>query len=446
MARRKMTRRRFLAKTGAAAAGLAMVGLGAQCGATPEPTVTPVVVKEVATPAPPEVKGKLVFWAWDEPISELLKKGFEAKFPEATAEHEIISDYNNTFYTSLVAGAGLPDTAWIDSHTYQKLARTGQLMPLDDLLAPYKSDILEFLWKSGLWEGVQYGAPRRYAPEVLWYRKDRFEEAGIDPEEIDSWDDLIELGKLATDENDYMTCYSSTGFDYAWQSMLFGKDGTGFFDAEDNVVVNSDKNLAVTEKYLELGKSGVARPIELWTPDWYDAARTGQIACLVMPYWYGSEPRVEMPDTAGKWAIMRIPSLERGVKNASTWQGAMFWVIPTKAKNKDLGWKFIEYTTFDYEDEFMQESMDREFILPAYVKFLEIDYFWKDAMDFFGVNLRREAHELALGAPVNYMPPEYNECVTILTAEMVKMFEGEQTAKQMLDNSAKGFEDLLKAR
>jgi len=403
-----------------------------------------LVVEKVVPPA--ELSGELVFWAWDEPISELLKKGFEIKYPGVTAHHEIVQNYHQTFFTSLVAGAGLPDVAWCDSHTYQKLARTGQLTPLDELLVPYKEDILKFLWDAALHEGTQYGVPRRYAPEVVYYRTDRFEEAGIDPAKIDTWDDFVLLGKNATDEEHFMTCYDATGFDYAYQSMLFSHDGTGFFDAKDNVVVNSPENLSCTEKYLELTKSGVARPIELWGPDWYDAARTAQIACLVMPYWYGSEPRVEMPDNSGKWSLFAIPSLKAGVKNASVWQGAMYWVIPEKAESKELGWKFAEYTTFDYKDPYMQESMDREFVLPAYTKFLEIDYFWGDALLYFGSNLRKLAHELAQGAPVNYLPPEYNECVSILTAQLVPMYEGEMTPKQVLEKCEEEFKKLLEAR
>jgi len=205
-----------------------------------------VQVEKVVTPS--ELTGELTFWAWDEPISELMKKGFEAKYPGVKANHEIVQDYHQTFYTSLVAGAGLPDCAWVDSHSYQKLARTKQLTPLDEQLVPYKADILKFLWDGGLYDGVQYGAPRRYAPEVLWYRKDRFEEAGIDPAVVKTWDDFITLGQKAADGKRFMTCYDATGFDYAYQSMLFSKDGTGFFDANDNVVVNSPQNLACTEK------------------------------------------------------------------------------------------------------------------------------------------------------------------------------------------------------
>ena len=186
--------------------------------------------------------------------------------------------------------------------------------------------------------------------------------------------------------------------------------------------------------------------MELWQPAWYDAAHKGEIACLIMPYWYGSEPRVEMPDTAGEWDIMRIPSIESGVENASVWQGSMYWIIPVKSAQPHLAWKFIEYTSYAYDDSYMQESMDREFVLPAYTKFMEGDYFWEDAMDFYGEDLRQKAHDLTQGAPVNYMPPEYTESETVMMAELVKLVNGEQTPQQALDNAALKFEELLKAR
>jgi ABC-type glycerol-3-phosphate transport system substrate-binding protein len=375
-----------------------------------------------------------------------MTRGFMDKYPGVKAEHEIIQNYNDTFMASLVAGAGLPDAAWIDSHTYQKLARTGQLRPLGELQQPYREDILDFLYDGGIWDGQQYGCPRRYASELLWYRKDRFEEVGIDPTALKTWDDFLVLGQKATGNDKFMSVYDESGFDYMLQSMMFGKEGTGFFDSQDNIVVNSAENLANLEKWNEMIQSGLMRPVPYWQPDWYDAARNATLACIVMPYWYGNLFPDNFPDSAGEWGVLRIPSLKSGLDNASVWQGAMFWVIPQKAQNPDLGWKLIEYTTFDYQDTTMQESLDRELVLPAYTKFLDVDYFWSEFLLYFGENLRKPAYEYAQGAPVNYMAPEYNECVTAFVAETSKMLAGDLTPKQTLDNAFDEFTKLLQAR
>src|SRR5688572_21886718 len=131
MSRKTLSRRDFLKTVAVASASLAVSGLGAQCSSPPDSAPDEAAVSS----GPAAEAQELLFWAWDEPISDLMKKGFETKFPDIKVNHEIIADYDTTFYASLVAGAGLPDAAWIDSNAYQKFARTGQLTALDELLA-----------------------------------------------------------------------------------------------------------------------------------------------------------------------------------------------------------------------------------------------------------------------------------------------------------------------
>jgi lactose/L-arabinose transport system substrate-binding protein len=405
-----------------------------------EQEVTRVVEKAV------ELTGHVKMWAWAETWAEVMVNGFMERNPGVVAEHEIIQNYYDTFLASLVAGAGLPDCAWCDAHSYQKFARTGQLLALDEFLIPYKEDILKFLWDGGLVEGKQYGAPRRYAPEMIWYRKDIFEEAGIDPESIKTWDDLLLEGEKATGNGRYMTCYDESYFDYSLQSMIFSSEGTGFYDSEDNIVVDSPENLALLEKWLQLTESDAVMPVGYWSPDWYEASYRGKVACIIMPYWFGNGLPIETPENDNKWGILPIPSISAGVQNASVWQGAMFWTIPTKAENPELAWKLIEYTSYDPTDITMQESYDLELVLPAYTPYMETDFFWSKALLYFGENLRKKAHGLAQGAPTNYMPPEYSESEGIFSAQAQKMVAGDMTPDQVLATSAEEFKKLLEAR
>ena len=83
----RLNRRRFLQTAAAASAGVSLMGLGA-CST---PSAAPV------TTGSGEESKELLFWAWDEPISELMKQGFETKFPDHVARHEIIANYSDTF-------------------------------------------------------------------------------------------------------------------------------------------------------------------------------------------------------------------------------------------------------------------------------------------------------------------------------------------------------------
>ena len=253
-------------------------------------------------------------------------------------------------------------------------------------------------------------------------------------------------GKKITGDGRFMTCYDELYFDYSLQSMIFSKDGTGFFDADDNITVDSPENLALLDKWLELTKSDVVMPVGYWSPAWYDAAYRGKVACIVMPYWFGNGLPIETPENEGKWGILPIPSLKPGVQNAAVWQGAMFCVIPKATEVPDLAWKLIEYTSYDTADVAMQESFDLELVLPAYDKFMETDFFWSKALLYFGENLRKKAHALSMGAPTNYMPPEYSEAEGIFSAEANKMLAGDVTPEQVLSKSAAEFQALLDVR
>lgn len=67
---------------------------------------------------------------------------------------------------------------------FGKLARDGVIMPLDDFLEGDSFDISDFYpaaVNSARWNGVQYGIPVQTSPEMLVYRRDLFDEAGVAP-------------------------------------------------------------------------------------------------------------------------------------------------------------------------------------------------------------------------------------------------------------------------
>ena len=402
-------------------------------------------------PEPEAETGEITIWAWDENANVDMMESFMEQHPGITVKQETIMEYEDTFFSSLVAGAGLPDAAWMDSHSYQKMARTGQLMPLDDYIAPYKDDIMPSLLEGATVNGHIYGVPRRFAPQVLWYRKDRFKEVGIDPASLKTWDDFIREGKKAvTDDEHFMTCADPVYVPFIVEAMLFSKEGTGYYDANDNVTVNSPENVALLSKYVEMVDLGLVKLVSGWEPDWYDALDNAKCASYVIPYWFASDPMndFENPANEGNWGMLPIPSLDPSVEeNHIIWQGPLYWVIPAKAKNPDLAWKFVEYNSFAYEDPVVQASFDEEFVLPAYQKFYEIDYpFLPEAMDYYGFNMREVAIELSTNSPVTYMPPEFNESGDILGGEIYKVLEGEQTVQEALDSAARQFQELLDAR
>ena len=71
------------------------------------------------------------------------------------------------------------DLPWIGG-----FAERGMLMPLDEVMDIARLDPADFHtagWKAAHWGGRPYGVPAQTTPELLFYRKDLFAEAGLEP-------------------------------------------------------------------------------------------------------------------------------------------------------------------------------------------------------------------------------------------------------------------------
>ena len=71
------------------------------------------------------------------------------------------------------------DLPWIG-----EFAERGVLLPLDSLMDIGRLDTTDFHpmgWRAAHWAGRPYGAPSQTTPELLFYRRDLFAEAGLEP-------------------------------------------------------------------------------------------------------------------------------------------------------------------------------------------------------------------------------------------------------------------------
>jgi len=152
----------------------------------------------------------------------------------------------------------------------QLISTVGQGKYLD--LQPYidkdswegKDDFFPDILKAGQWQGGQYGL---LLPEIrpLAWRKDFFEEAGLDPESPPKTvDELFELAnKLKVVENGKTV---RAGIDIATSNgeqpylsllLLLGED---FYDDEGNPTFDSDTSIKLVERMVQLYKDGAIIP------------------------------------------------------------------------------------------------------------------------------------------------------------------------------------------
>lgn len=157
-----------------------------------------LLVSAIAGAAPPKVHLRFTVWDGDESL-KIIRKAL-AIFAEQNKDIDVKLEnfgdytlYHQKMLTQYAANVA-PDVAMMDMGNFQRLAKRGALLPLNeyckttpgfDIKAYYEPIV-----KAHSWNGNLYVLPRDIAPEgILYYNKKAFDEAGIPyPDGTWTWD------------------------------------------------------------------------------------------------------------------------------------------------------------------------------------------------------------------------------------------------------------------
>ena len=213
--------------------------------------------------------------------------------------------------------------------------------------------------------GRIFGLPHDVHPVMLAYRRDLFEEEGIDANELDTWDKFIEAGRRVTRDLDgdgtvdrYMIELSDTTFGNL-EVLLFQRDG-GYFDAEGRLTMDDETALDALLWYVPL----VAGPDRIGNSLGSNQILTqqveaGYLLCFICPDWRTRFFENDIPRVAGKMALMPVPAVKPGGRRTSTWGGTMIG-ITKKSPNKDLAWELalhLYYAAKPFDKRFRQTNI-----------------------------------------------------------------------------------------
>ncbi len=191
----------------------------------------------------------LVLEVWNKPPSRQVKERklweetvlrFEQENPDIKVNGLELRFSPQEFVTAMAGGKG-PDVMHIWIGTLTILARQDFIAPMDDYLADWdqKDYIPEIVWEPTQIDGTTFGVPRDTYFTVLFYRKDLFRQAGLDPEHPPrNWDELVEFARRLTDtdQGQYGLGLPPTTWnlmDFVWQNggVLIQRDSRGRLEA-----------------------------------------------------------------------------------------------------------------------------------------------------------------------------------------------------------------------
>ncbi len=364
MSKNRVSRRDFLRLS--AITALSSIGVNALAACTPAPAQSPSA--EMAGEEPAQVRHPITYWDWWGPTGSAANKALFDRLPVALEERnpELELNYQNVpfgeyFRKFLAAHAAddVPDVMHSSVYWARDFFDKGALLDLTPFievtpdLAPDKflTGALLQATKGPAQYGVLGEGPDS---NQIFYNVDLFEDAGIttDPEEIAQWNwaDFTEAAKELTrrDGDDIVQSGFLVGTPTAQTLSVWAScHDAGFYSKNDAGIENgigfNEKNAAVNglHWFLDmLHMDRVSQPIAPERQDWAQFQQ-GKTAMAQSGPWQYGRLRADVPEL--NWFTMLWPSapVEGGKQGTALWNNML--VVPTKSKNKDAGWSFLEF-------------------------------------------------------------------------------------------------------
>ncbi|MBB4237329.1 extracellular solute-binding protein [Rhizobium esperanzae] len=331
----------------------------------------------------------LTIWSWNVAASALKSTlpGFNKQFPDIKVTVEDLGNsqvFDKTLAACAAGGDGLPDIVSIENFEaeifwsrfpdcFANLKELGYTADIQAKFPDFKRTELEV-------GDVAYAMPWDSGPVAVFYRRDLYEKAGVDPSTISTWDDFIAAGKKISAANPG-TVMAQADFngDSEWFRMIANEQGCGYFSTDgQNITINQPACVASLQKVKEMKDAGT-----LTAANWDEkiqANTAGKAASQLYGGWYEGTVRSTSPDLKGKWGVYKMPSLTADGPHAANLGGSSLAISATSA-NKEAAWKFVNYALGTNEG---QVTMLKEFGLVPSLLSAEKDPFVNEPQPYWG--------------------------------------------------------------
>ena len=290
---------------------------------------------------------------WDEWQQDWMNK-WVAVYNEQTDGVRVEVSYvpESTWGEKLISAqaAGIaPDIYPVNLSRYGTEVARGTIQPLDPYVDPAIFDDLQDNFRRAVTvNGKYYGYPyQAEATQVLYYRTDMFEQAGLDPESPPkTWDELYEYAQKLTTDYTFGFQLNTLDGDIAWTSYGLQYNTTGGFAINDNwdaAIVNTDDYRDLFAYFKKLHDMGVVPQQALCDPFSTRALCDGAVAMLCAGSWNFALIREEYPDVADFIKIAPVPTRDGDHTRCSSAMGGWGLAIDAKTQHPQEAADFIAW-------------------------------------------------------------------------------------------------------
>ncbi|HCI29215.1 MAG TPA: ABC transporter substrate-binding protein [Fervidobacterium sp.] len=296
-------------------------------------------------------KTQVVFWHyWDGENGrklDSLVKDFNSVHPDIEVKAVFIpgSDLMTKIQTSVLSGQ-TPDMAISDIISVPLVIDTGKVIDLMPFVKRDKYDLSDFYESTlvyGKVGGKLFTIPVSSSNLALFWNKDLFKKAGLDPERPPrTWDELVQYGKTIKEKTGKFgyELYLDGGEGTTWQWQIFlWQAGGEFLDPNKGyrtATFNSKAAVKALQFWVDLTNTYKISPIASW-----GLFSRGEAAMVMDGSWMTQFFPAQVDFELGS-AIFPYPS---DGKPATNMGGEQIFIFDTSKEREEACWQFIQWFT-----------------------------------------------------------------------------------------------------
>jgi multiple sugar transport system permease protein len=260
-----------------------------------------------------------------------------------------------------MAGDTAPDVFYVNFRQYYNYIDQGFCRPLDDLIArdPHVisrvHDVVMRVLRS--FDGKIYALPWSQFAQGLYYRKDHFAEAGLDPARPPTtWAEFYDFAKRLTESRPGRVGFAfSSGPAYHWSNFAWQAGAEIVTPGRDGLwkaAINTPQGATALEFYRKLvtdtwrGKDGKMHgPAAITTLDWQREIREGRVS---MWFAYTADVVLNLSDLNP--SLLGVAALPAGPAGRANEVNAGMWAINASIRDPaklEACWTFLKFFAGD---------------------------------------------------------------------------------------------------
>ena len=289
------------------------------------------------------------------PLTKIVD-GFVADFmaenPDITVKAIYAGNYNDARIKALAAlKSGEPaQLSVMFSIDIYELIEQDAIIPFDDVVetAEEKAWLDSFypaLMENGRTAGKTWGIPFQRSTIVMYYNKDAFREAGLDPEKPPAtWEEMVALGRKLTkaDGSQWGVMIPSTGYPYWMFGALAMQNGQVLMNGDGNLTYFDHPDVVgALQFWKELGTSHKVMP--QGTIEW-GTLRQNFLEGKTAIMWHSTGNLTAVKSNAGfDFGVAMLPASKR--RGTPTGGGNFYIFKKTTPEERKAAMRLIQFMT-----------------------------------------------------------------------------------------------------